>query len=201
MNRRDFLRAAGLAGTTGLSGCLLGPPDRSGLPPAGSPDDGPAPEPGSSRTATATATATATPTAVEDTPPSTATPTATAPDTDTDTTTATATATQTATDTAATGPQESVTVVVGEDGAFYAPQEFTLAVGGTVEWVWRGNGHNVIVDEKPAGADWAGTEGPATVLYDAGHVHTHSFEIPGEYEYHCYRHRVYGMVGAFSVVE
>lgn len=187
MNRRDLLRAAGAGALAGLSGCLLGAPDTGSLPPPSTPTEETPTDAPATRTGTAAPTATRTPTTGDGgTTDGTTTPTTTA------------TPTPTATETAP-GLQESVTVTVGADGAFYDPREFRLAVGGTVEWVWEGNGHNVVVDVTPDGSDWSGTAGAETKLYDTGHTYTYTFDVPGEYEYHCYRHRVYGMVGSFTV--
>jgi len=168
----------------GTAGCLLASPDTSGLP--GTEESG-----GGESGAVSTTDAT---------PATTGTAGETTTRTAGETTTRTAGETTTARETTAEPAlRESVTVVVGEDGAFYDPREFRLAVGGTVEWVWSGNGHNVVVDDRPADSDWSGTAGADSRLYDAGHTHAHTFEVAGEYAYHCYDHRAYGMVGSFTV--
>jgi Plastocyanin len=92
-----------------------------------------------------------------------------------------------------------VTVVVGEGGTQYEPEEFRLAVGGTVEWVWEGNGHNVIPTEQPDGANWEGTAGSNSRTYDTGHEYTRTFDVAGEYAYRCFIHGNFGMVGSFTV--
>jgi len=176
----------------GTAGCLLASPDTSGLPgteESGGGESGAVSTTDATPATTGTAGETTTRTAGETT-------TGTAGETTTGTAGETTTARET---TAEPALRESVTVVVGEDGAFYDPREFRLAVGGTVEWVWSGNGHNVVVDDRPADSDWSGTAGADSRLYDAGHTHAHTFEVAGEYAYHCYDHRAYGMVGSFTV--
>ena len=96
-----------------------------------------------------------------------------------------------------------VTVEVGPDGdAVFAPGTAApvgVTPGATVQFVWRSDGHNVVVANRPAAADWRGTAGSPETLYDTGHVHEHTFETPGTYEYHCEPHEATGMTGRIVV--
>jgi adhesin/invasin len=71
----------------------------------------------------------------------------------------------------------------------------TVAVGGTVTWVWAGQNHNV----TPA----FGTGGSGT--HDAPHTYTMTFHTPGSYVYRCTNHSqlvfdfVAGMAGAIEI--
>jgi plastocyanin len=132
-----------------------------------------------------------------DTPASTETPTATG--TATEATTATETATATATGTA-TGPRTQV-VAVGSGGLNFAPESVTVAVGEAVRWEWEGNNHNVTPDDVPAESSWRGTTDDDQYTYDAGHTHSHTFEVAGEYTYYCDPHRGAGMTGTVTVTE
>ncbi len=191
MRRRSLLGAAASGGIAGLAGCLFAAPDTAAVPDAdGGDGDG-----GDGSTTTEGGDETTTTTSGEETTTTDGDSTTT----DGDTTTETTTTETTQTTTAESTPRESVTVTVGEGGTQYAPQEFTLAAGGTVEWVWEGNGHNVIPTEQPDGADWEGTAGPDSKTYDAPHEYSRTFETPGEYAYKCFIHGNFGMVGSFTV--
>ena len=71
--------------------------------------------------------------------------------------------------------------------------------GTEVRFVWKSDAHNVVVDSQPAGADWEGTPGPATATYDEGYEYSHTFEVPGTYEFHCQPHKAAGAVGTIIV--
>lgn len=96
----------------------------------------------------------------------------------------------------------ATSVVVGPNGDFrFAPSSVTVAVGDVVEWVWSSGGHNVVADSTPEGADWTGTEGAPTAVYDAGHAYSHTFDVAGTYTYYCNPHRGSGMTGEVVVEE
>lgn len=98
------------------------------------------------------------------------------------------------------GPTE--TVVVGPGGELvFDPESLEIAVGTTVTFEWDSDGHNIVVESKPDGSDWEGTEGGADKLYDTGHTHSHTFETTGTYEYVCTPHKTAGMIGTIEVVE
>lgn len=94
-----------------------------------------------------------------------------------------------------------VTVDVGPGGRFvFEPgtvEPLRIRPGTTVRFVWRSDNHNVVVDDEPAGADWAGHE----TLETAGFSFEHSFETPGTYEFYCRPHRSMGMTGTIVVGE
>jgi len=97
-------------------------------------------------------------------------------------------------------PGADHTVAVGPDGRLvYDPEELTVSTGETVEWVWESDTHNIVVDSRPDGADWGGTEGDEATLYDEGHTYAFTFETAGTYEYFCQPHRSAGMEGSVVV--
>lgn len=100
-------------------------------------------------------------------------------------------------------PAPDATVAVGPDGdAVFSPgttEPLGVATGATVRFVWRSDGHNVVVARQPDAADWRGTAGNAETLYDTGHVHAHTFETPGVYRYYCHEHRGLGMEATLLV--
>jgi plastocyanin len=125
------------------------------------------------------------------------TPTETATPTDSPTATPTETATPTDSPTPTPAPEADLTVAVGPDGALrFDPETFTVAVGETVRWEWASAGHNVSPSSQPSGAAWPGRDDST---YAAGTTHTYTFEVAGEYEYHCDPHQSVGMVGSFTV--
>ncbi|MFC7133552.1 MULTISPECIES: plastocyanin/azurin family copper-binding protein [Salinibaculum] len=185
MHRRQVLRTAAAALAAGIAGC-------------GGGDGGDTPTDGTTATETTTATPTGTPT-VTASPTETGTPTAGATPTETPSETATETPAATPTATA-TGPQTQL-VTVGADGLRFRPESFTIAVGDTVRWEWRGDNHNVTPNEIPSASSWQGTTADDQYVYDAGHVYEHTFEVAGEYTYYCDPHRSAGMTGSFTVTE
>ncbi|WP_424002567.1 plastocyanin/azurin family copper-binding protein [Haloarcula salina] len=141
----------------------------------------------------ATPTGTASPTDADTEPP-------TATDTPTETATATDTPTETATPTPTSTPVDAAQEVAVGPGDFrFDPETFEVPVGSTVRWVWKSGGHNVKPTATPDGSDWAGTPGDDT--YPGGHEYIETFEVAGEYEYHCVPHQKAGMTGSFTVTE
>lgn len=90
-------------------------------------------------------------------------------------------------------PDHTVTV----SGTSFTPGELMIAVGETIEWVFEGGTHNVFVTESPEASNWEGTEGFDT--FGQGHVHQHTFTVPGTYEYYCQPHSHLGMEGTIVV--
>lgn len=175
MDRRTLLRMTGGVAIATIAGCTGGDGGGNGgaTPTATPPDESP--------TATPTPTASPTPTTTES-----PTPTAEATPSPTPTPEPTATAAQ--------------VVEVGPDGSFrFRPDDFTIAAGETVRWVWRSGGHNVKVESTPSGVGWDGTPGGEFDTFGQGHTYTHTFEVTGRYEYYCAPHRSSGMTGGFSV--
>ena len=96
--------------------------------------------------------------------------------------------------------QSAKEVTVGPGGNLtYEPAEVYVKPGGTVKWSWDSDGHNVVAESVPEGADWSGTEGGDGKLYDTGHTYEHTFETKGEYSYYCTPHKTAGMIGKVIV--
>ena len=88
------------------------------------------------------------------------------------------------------------TVVVGPAGAHrFDPETLSVDVGDAVEFVWDSGGHNIVVRDSPAGAEWDGVSG----LQSAGFTHHHTFSAAGRYEYVCGPHEGAGMTGEIVV--
>lgn len=148
---------------------------------------------GDASSPTETATASQTPT-------QTATPTPTPTETATPTPTPTETATPTETPTPTATPVDADQEVAVAPGSFsFDPESFEIPVGSTVLWVWEAGGHNVKPTATPSGSDWSGTPGDGT--YSSDYQYAYTFEVPGEYEYHCVPHQSLDMVGSFTVTE
>jgi len=178
-NRRRFLSVLTAAVTGTVAGC------------SGDGGDASSPTDTATATQTPTQTATATPTP---TPTETATPTPTETATPTETPTPTATPTPTRT------PVDADQEVAVAPGSFsFEPESFEIPVGSTVLWVWEAGGHNVKPTATPSDSDWSGTPGDGT--YSSGHQYAYTFEVPGEYKYHCVPHQSVGMTGSFTVTE
>jgi plastocyanin len=93
-------------------------------------------------------------------------------------------------------PDAPNTVLVqSEGGNRFEPAEFTVTVGGTVNWLWSpgSTGHNIVPDdgESPphsgAPANWP-------------KWHVFSFTRPGTYRYHCSVHGGPGGVGMSGTI-
>lgn len=98
------------------------------------------------------------------------------------------------------GNGDENTVTVGPNGDLsFDPKEITVETGTTVTWVWESDNHNVVVESQPDGANWEGTEGGESDLYDEGHEYEFAFETTGAYEYFCAPHKSAGMVGTVVV--
>lgn len=104
------------------------------------------------------------------------------------------------TTTASTTEDDVTQIVVGPNGDFrFAPDDVTVAVGETVEWVWSSGGHNVVAETKPDDSDWEGTEGGSSQTFSSGHAYEHTFQVAGDYTYYCSPHRASGMTGSLTV--
>jgi plastocyanin len=98
--------------------------------------------------------------------------------------------------------QSSKEVIVGPGGSLvYEPAELYVSPGTTVNFVWESDNHNIVVESQPEAANWEGTEGDASALYNEGHEYSFTFEEMGEYQYYCAPHRSSGMVGTVIVNE
>lgn len=114
-----------------------------------------------------------------------------------DSTTATETERPTETADPTATPDADVVVTVAPGGSLvFDPDSFTVSAGETVRWEWDSSGHNVSPASQPSGASWPGMDDST---YAGGTTHTYTFEVPGEYTYHCDPHQTSGMTGSFSV--
>jgi plastocyanin len=92
-------------------------------------------------------------------------------------------------------PDARNTILVLSDGNRFEPADFTIPVGGTVNWFWPigSTGHNIVPDngESPpqsgAPADWP-------------KWHVFRFTTPGVYRYHCATHGATGGAGMSGTV-
>jgi halocyanin-like protein len=95
--------------------------------------------------------------------------------------------------------QSEVTVQVGTDtskGPYgFSPPAMKISPGTTVTFEYVSAGHNVLVEEQPEGAEWAGDE----AINGSGYSFTHTFEAEGMYKYYCNPHIGLGMKGAIVV--
>lgn len=110
------------------------------------------------------------------------------------------TETRTSSPTATPTPTAAVSIDAGPDRELtFVPRSFSVAVGGTVEWVFRSAGHNAKPTAVPEGSSWTGTPGDRFSTVPIGFISRHTFTVPGSYEYVCVPHRSLGMVGSFTV--
>ena len=89
----------------------------------------------------------------------------------------------------------TVQVQVGAGGLKFTPQNVTIQVGDTVEWVWAKNGHS----------STSGTPGNPDGMWDSGiqnkgFVFSHTFSAGGTFSYYCSPHgSCCGMIGSVMV--
>jgi plastocyanin len=92
-------------------------------------------------------------------------------------------------------PDAPNTILVGSEGNRFAPAEFQIPVGGSVNWLWAAGsaGHNIVPDDG---------ESPPHFGAPADHPmwHVFTFTRPGTYRYHCAVHGAPGGVGMSGVV-
>ncbi|WP_227355917.1 plastocyanin/azurin family copper-binding protein [Haladaptatus salinisoli] len=94
------------------------------------------------------------------------------------------------------------TIKVGPEGNLvFEPYHLEVRPGATVRWVWEFDNHNVVVERQPKDANWEGSPGSKTKLYDAGFSFTHTFDILGRYEYYSHPDQSAGMIGEVVVTE
>ncbi|QIB75070.1 plasmid stabilization protein [Halogeometricum borinquense] len=101
------------------------------------------------------------------------------------------------------GETPTATVSVGPDGEFvFTPgtdEPLTITAGTEVTFVWESDNHNIVVGNQPEGANWEGTPGDESELYDEGYTYEHTFDVPGEYHYWCEPHKSVGMIADIVV--
>jgi plastocyanin len=89
----------------------------------------------------------------------------------------------------------TIQVQVAAGGLKFTPQDVTINVGDTVQWVWVGSGHS----------STSGTPGHPDGLWDsgvqnAGFTFNHTFNTAGTFSYYCTPHGLCcGMVGSVTV--
>lgn len=102
------------------------------------------------------------------------------------------------TGTSSTTPAD-VTVSVGPNGEYvFEPgtdEPIEVEPGTTIEFVWASDGHNIVVENQPAGASWDGVHD----VEHSGYTHTHTFEVEGTYEFYCAPHESLDMTGTIVV--
>lgn len=196
MDRRRFLRGAAPFALFALAGCSGGEPTATDGPASPTGTASPTPSPASGAGGAAD-TSTATPTESTESPSPTETDAPTDSATDTEEPTASPTPADEATASPTSAPEQEI--AVGPNGSLtFQPGSFTIATGDTVVWRWESGGHNVSPDEGtlPDGTDWQGKDDGT---YPAGTTHFYTFDVAGDYEYHCDPHQSVGMVGSFTV--
>ncbi|WP_323192038.1 plastocyanin/azurin family copper-binding protein [Halostella sp. PRR32] len=88
------------------------------------------------------------------------------------------------------------TVELTGDNVF-DPAELYIQPGTTVVFEWTSDGHNILVDDQPADANWEGHE----PIENEGFTYEHTFEVMGEYAYFCKPHASLGMEATITVNE
>lgn len=93
---------------------------------------------------------------------------------------------------------EPETVRVGPDTQnVFDPDSLEIPVGTTVTFVWDSSGHSLLVDSQPDESEWGGVPETQSEEYE----HSHTFEVPGTYEYYCETHQGFGMEGSITIAE
>ena len=108
--------------------------------------------------------------------------------------------------TAAFGPIPAALITVGDGGVrTFGPPTVTVTVGQVVEWDWKSPNHNVVSGDTTTGTpdnqfcSPDDTNCATTPLLTTNSVYTHTFAVPGTYNYFCRAHRTSGMVGTIIV--
>lgn len=88
-----------------------------------------------------------------------------------------------------------IQVQVGAGGLKFTPQNVTIQVGDTIEWVWAANGHSTT----------SGTPGSPDGMWDSGikstgFIFSRTFTAGGTFNYYCSPHgSCCGMIGSITV--
>lgn len=92
--------------------------------------------------------------------------------------------------------QEQISIAVGPDGSLeFDPEAVKISSDTTAIWTWNSDGHNVVPESQPDGANWKGHE----PLEDSGFTYEHTFNTTGTYQYYCQPHKAAGMTGRLIV--
>lgn len=88
----------------------------------------------------------------------------------------------------------SNTQVISIGGTLFTPNSVTASVGDTIKWVWANGIHTTTSTVIPAGAI------PWNSSMDSAHTtFTYVISIPGQYNYQCSFHYLFGMTGVINV--
>lgn len=90
---------------------------------------------------------------------------------------------------------EHIITVAPDDQPIFDPPAVEIDEGDTVRFEWDASGYNLEILAQPDDADWEGE--PDT--QDEGHVHEHTFETEGIYEFQSSDHADQGMFGGVIV--
>ena len=89
----------------------------------------------------------------------------------------------------------TIQVQVGAGGLKFTPQNVTIQVGDTVQWVWAANGHSS-TSGTPGNPDGMWDSG----VHNTGFIFNHTFSAPGTFAYYCSPHGACcGMIGSVTV--
>ena len=89
----------------------------------------------------------------------------------------------------------TVQVQVGQDGLKFTPQNVTINVGDTVQWIWAASGHSS-TSGTPGAPDGKWDSG----VQNTGFVFSHTFTTAGTSNYFCTPHGgCCGMIGSVTV--
>ncbi len=94
-------------------------------------------------------------------------------------------------------PASAATLMVVQAGFAFTPDEITITVGDTVEWLWSGGGHTVTSGIDNADPN-AGDFFDAT-LDGSNPFFSFEFDTVGDYPYFCRPHVGIGMDGIVHV--
>ena len=109
---------------------------------------------------------------------------------------------------AAAADEVIVEMLVSDAGTTFGfePMDITIPVGTTVRWVNRSEPRHT----STADPEWETPQSPVilppgamiwrTPFLRMGESETHTFTVPGEYQYFCETHGPYGMIGKITVV-
>ena len=107
---------------------------------------------------------------------------------------------------AATAAQAQPVRVKATLGRSFDPKEITIPVGGTVEWKNTAFfAHTVTFDPSKAEDPSQVQLPPGVAPFDSGKLGggktwSHTFTVPGRYQYVCLPHEDHGMIGVVNVV-
>ena len=97
-------------------------------------------------------------------------------------------------------------VSVGPGGSFtFSPDSLTIEVGDTVSWLWASSNHNVIsgLPGSPTPYFFSGSPdvigNTYSVLFDQPFLDANTV-IDNIYDYYCFPHAAFGMVGSIQVI-